>query len=189
MSEEITDLEAFVSSIAQRLIALNFCGGSVTESRMTPSQDEQLPTADVFVSGDEASPAGDARAGVPHFIHRTQLTVQVTDQGNTGKALKAKLETHARIVMGVVLKDPTLRVTLEQQLGLEGIGRVSRVYDQPPEGRQMTARVQVQFELLHRSRWDPDTDALPDLETVSVIVPVAAGDEPPLRLPIAVPTD
>ncbi len=156
-------LEALVESVRAQLAAAQLCGGAVTKNADTPTKDEKLPRADVFVAADDFRPDGDARTGYPTFVHTSKLVVEITDKGNGGPALKAKLCAHADQALAILLCDLRWWGSI-----VEGVGGGAQTYNQPPEGLHTTGAVQLQLDVLWRSAWPPPTASLPNFNTASV---------------------
>lgn len=175
-------LEQFVEAVRARLAAAGICGGAVTKNLGTPSEDARLPSADVFVASDGGRRDGDARAGLPTFVHTTKLVVEITDHANSGPELKAKLCAAAEAALDALLCDLSWGGTV-----LEGIDGIEQTYNQPPEGRAFLGAVQLQIDLLWRSGWQPRTTTLPDFAGMSARVPAPDGSPLP-GIDITVPT-
>jgi hypothetical protein len=171
-------LETWVAAAQARLIAAGLCAGAVTSNRETPSRDEQLPVADVFVTDDEAKPMGGGVTGTFEFEHTAKLCVEVRDHANDGPELRQKLRAHVDIVYAALL--PTF---WDWAADAEGCGGARFAYVNPPEAGETEGRALIQFDILYRSTWDPSTAALPNLATVSV----DAGDGIGATVPVPTP--
>lgn len=147
-------LETFVEAVRAQLLAAGLCSGNVIKTPYTPSRDEQLPQARVFVGHDDGRPHGNPRTGYVKLDHTSQLVVEIIAKGNTGVDLKAALCGYAELVMTSLMRDQSWGGQV-----LEGIGGVRQIYDQPVEGNHVLGRVQVQIDALWRSEWIPGAPA------------------------------
>lgn len=159
------DAETWADAAHARLLAAGLFGGSVTRNRETPSRDDQLPTADVFVSDDEGKPMGGGVTGPVGLEHVTKLCIEVRDAGNDGPELRAKLRAAVALVYGTLL--PTFH---DWAATAEGVGGVRFAYVNPPEGGEVEGRALIQIDILSRTFWEPPTAALPDFSGVTVDV-------------------
>lgn len=156
-------LEALGAAAVQRLIAAGLCGGKVTFQRDTPTQEGELPTADVFVAEDSGEPAGDPRTGYVHLIHTTKLGIEVRMVGPPGAPLRQALATAAGVVYGALL--PTFH---DWAAKAEGMGGIRHTYVTPTDAGDGVARVLILIDILHRQRWEPPTVDLPEFDTLAV---------------------
>ena len=169
-------LDACVTLVRDRLIAAGLCGGSVTAFRETPTQEDDLPTADVFVGEDQGSPDGDTRTGHIRLIHETKIGVEIRGVSNDGTALRTYLSTEAGKVYAAIL--PVFHYIFPKA---EGMGGVRIAYVIPPEAGRVEGRAMILFEILHRQSWEPPTDGIPAFTSVRVTTPTgpAGGATPP----------
>ena len=167
-------LDTVVTTIKARLIAAGLCGGSVTAFRETPTQDDDLPTADVFIGEDSGTPAGDSRTGPVHMVHETKIGVDIRAAAADGVALRSLLSAEAMKVYAAIL--PEFHDLVPKA---EGLAAVRIAYAIPPEAGAVTGRAMVQFEVLHRQMWLPATSGLPAFTTVTTTTPTgpAGGAE------------
>ncbi len=165
--------DTWCDGIRSRLLVAGVAGVSVTEHRETPTRDEQLPTCDIFIAGDEARPtAGSGRTGLPQFEHVTKLGIEIRDVSNDGSTLRRTLHERSQRVLDALL--PTWP---EWLVDGEGIGGLMVMFDVPPDAGEVTGRVQISIDLLWQSQWSiaisEDIDAL---ETVGLDTGIPAGE-------------
>ena len=150
--------------VAQLTTAL-LAGGNVAPHRSMPTQDSLLPAASVTYMGDQAKSDGDARTGIPDFVHRTIFVVDVVDRADDGPSLRTKLAAHSTIICTTLLTNLAWGGDT-----LEGLETVVHSVDLPPEGSVYLGRLQVQITALTRSVWEPVTTDLPDFATVQATI-------------------
>lgn len=173
--------ETIADAMRAQLHAAGVAGGNVERDRNEPTQDDALPWANVVVGADIARPDGDARTGIPTFIHTVTVSVVVYDKGASGLDLRGNLAAHAEAVLTSLLSD------LAWWGGyVEGIGALRQIYESPPDGNYIAGRVQVQLDLLLRSSWAPALPAA-NFATLSAGVATPSGTPQP-GITIAVPT-
>lgn len=181
--------EILTSAVAEQIAALGICDGKVDVEREDPLPDDKLPGANVFISNDDANPAGAPRTGAPSYEHTTKIVVEIEDKANTGRALKSKLGRQVETVLQSLLTDrrwgdPRPGVTPDGFEGIEGIGDIKQIYQLEPRGAFRIGRVQLIIDVLHRSTWDPSLDAgARDLTRIDVRGPGGLGAN------ITVPTE
>ncbi|MGE3064114.1 MAG: hypothetical protein AB7K67_00890 [Hyphomicrobiaceae bacterium] len=158
-------LETWADTAAARLVAAGLCGGSVTRNRETPSRDDALPTADVFVTEDEGQATGGGVTGPVAMRHTAKLAIEIRDHDNDGAALRVKLRGHVQKVYDTLL--PTFWLWAAEA---EGCGGARFTYVTPPEAGETEGRALIQIDILWRSVWTEDVAALPELAEVSVDV-------------------
>jgi hypothetical protein len=172
-----------------KLVAAGLCNGDVDVDRGEPTTDDALPRANIFIPLDTATPEGDGRTGITRLEHKTTLVIEVTARGNTQRAVKAWLAAVAEVTMAVLLSDREWATDADGDPVIEGFGTVRRVYEFPPEGNHIVGRVQVQIEVLTRSHWTADPDALPNFAALNVGVDLTGDGEADLGATIPLPTD
>lgn len=180
--------DAIVLGAQAKLIEAALCAGNVKADHGEPSKDDKLPYANVFISVDDAAPAGDARTGIVDLNHNVKLVVEVIQKHNTARALKTWLGLASEGIMQTLL--PSLEwAVLSGQPFLEGVASVRRVYDLPPDGNHIVGRVQVQISLLARSDWAPDAESLSPFAILNAGVDMGNGEPPVIAANISVPTE
>ena len=166
--------QLWAAAAQARLIAAGLCAGSVTLNRETPSQEDDLPTADIFISDDDGEPEGRGLSGSLEIVHRTKLCIDVRDRDNEGPPLRAKLAAHRDLVYRTLL--PAFHVWA---VAAEGCAGVRYAYVTPPEAGEVDGRVLIQIEILSRSFWSEQP--VDDFLTMHVTTPVAGGDQPAIE--------
>lgn len=179
-------IDRLVDRVVTQLTAANLCGGNVERDRNEPSDDDDLPCANVFATNDAGKPAGDARAGIPHLEHTTKIVVEVRMRANSGVTLKKAMLAAGDAVAANLLCNLAWMGTRSD--GAEGVAGVTQVYNQPPDGNGRTGEVQVQLDVLWRSIWEPETGDMPDLSTVGIAFDVEDGTPQPGAI-VTVPTE
>jgi hypothetical protein len=169
-------METLLEAARTRLVATGFAGGNIQSHRDPPTTAEELPLAGITYDSDIGDADGDPRTGTSDFRHKLTLVIDILDTGLTGAAVMTKLAQHSEHVMRALCVDPwnwSANV-------VEGIDGVRNLTEKSPEGAEIVYRRQVQVDVLYRSQWDPSTDALEYLETVSVDAGDGAGAEFPV---------
>jgi hypothetical protein len=180
---------AIVDGAKARLIATGLASGNVHADYGLPTDDDVLPLVNVFVPADDGTPAGNApRTGTTHLEHATTLVVEVFARANSARAVKAYLGQAAQGITQALLSDLDWATDANGPF-IEGYGRVRRIYDQPPEGNHLLGRVQLQIDVLHAYRYEPDASGLPDLSglTVSIDLDPDSDDAPVIGADIDLP--
>jgi hypothetical protein len=166
-------LDAVVTTVKDRLIAAGLCGGSVTAFRETPTQDDDLPTADVFIGEDSGTPDGDPRTGHVMLIHETKLGIDIRAAAPDGVALRTLLSTEAMKVYAAIL--PEFYALMPYA---EGLAAARIAYVIPPESGAVIGRAMVQFEILHRQSWEPTTTDAFNAMTITTPGGLSGGAAP-----------
>ncbi len=156
-------VETWAAAARTRLIAAGLCAGIVTLNRSTPSRDDDLPTADVFVTEDDGKTTGGGVSGIIAMEHTTKLCIEIRDHDNDGAALRAKLRAHVQKTYDTLLPDFWGWAT-----DAEGCGGARFAYVVPPEAGETEGRALVQIDILWRSYWEPSTAGLVELSEVSI---------------------
>lgn len=176
-----------VGRVRAQLEAAGVCDGRVTRDRNEPSTDRQLPIANVFVSSDDAKPAGDPRTSVFEFVHTATLCVEVRVAANTGPDLKFAMQSQAGTVLACLMRDASWWGSRED--GVEGIASVRQIYNLPPDGNERIGEVQIQLDVLWRQVWEPLLpDDVGEFSTLSARVAVPDGTPQP-GADVSVPTE
>lgn len=176
-----------VERVRSQIATAGICAGRVMRDRNEPSTDKTLPVANVFVSHDEAKPAGDPRSNPFEFIHTTTLCVEVRVAANTGPELKYAMQQQSGLVLACLMRNQAWWG--QSSDGVEGLAAVRQVYNLPPEGNERIGGVQVQIDVLWRQIWEPVIgDDVGDFSTLSARVSVPDGTPQP-GADVSVPTE
>ena len=135
---------------------------TVSKARTFPKQDGDLPYAAVWMAGEHTEPAGEANTGVPFFLHRMTLIIDVMAKGATEDALDADLAAMTEGVRALLLTSPTWLALVE------GVERCDTRYEYPKEATSIMAQGTIELEVTYRSMWEP---TLPALREVVVTYP------------------
>lgn len=181
--------DAIALGAKARLLLTGLAGGNIDVDRGNPTTDAILPYVNIYVQGDTAAADGGARTSVAKFDHGIMLMIEMLARGNTQRAVKAGLALAGEGILDALLADHDWAL-LSGKRCIEGFGKLNRMYDFPADGNHLIGRLQLQIEVLHRTRWEPSTEGLPDLATISFGVDLDNGDDtPPIGIIIDVPTD
>lgn len=164
-------METLLAAAHTRLVATGFAGGNLLKHRDPPTTADELPLAGITYDNDDAKADGDPRTGTSDFQHKLTLVIDVLDTGVDGAATMTKLALHSEHIMRALCVDPW---NWSADV-VEGIDGVRNLTEKSPEGAEIVYRRQVQVDILYRSQWDPNTDAIEFLETVSVDAGNGAG--------------
>lgn len=158
------DHERWADNAAALLIAANLCAGNVTRNRDTPSQDDELPTADVFIGEDNARSSSRAgNQGYLQFEHTAKLGIEIRRAENDGVAARAALVIDVGIVM-----DTLLRRFFEWADDAEGCTGYRVAYLTATEGTYTEARAAISIDIASHSGWPAPDAGLPDFTSTSV---------------------
>ena len=137
---------------------------NVYRQKTTPTKDDQLPVAAVWIVRDDTLPMGDANVGTPSFDHTYTLCIDVLMKAATDDALTATLDDLGMKTRTALLCDGTWR-----QL-FEGIERCSIHPIYPKETNVTFVQAAIEVVVTFRSAWPP---YLPnDLKSIVVGVEV-----------------
>lgn len=164
MTTPVLAHETWADNAQALLIAAGLCGGSVTRNRDTPSADDDLPTADIFIGDDQAS-SDDRRGnqGPLDFTHVAKLGIEIRRKANSGEEGRAELAIDAALVMNTLL--PRFFLWAAEAEGCPGY-RIA--YLTATEGQFVETRVAIQIDIASRSSWPAPADDLPNLEFVRI---------------------
>jgi len=161
-----TDL---VDATVARLTAAGVCAGNVDKDRAEPASVDELPIAIVHVMTDKAKADGDARTGVPDFVHELALCVDIFAKGQSGAGVKSYLYAAGEAVMQALLAD-------QGWVGIgEGINTVEQAYLLSKEGEFTFSGLRIEFAILHRTTWPPSAANLPDFDGLTIAIETGDG--------------
>ena len=134
---------------------------NVYRNKTTPTKDDQLPFAAVWMVRDETTPMGDANVGTPSFDHTYTLCIDVGMTAASDDALTATLDDLSLKTRTALLCDNDWRQTFE------GIERCSIHPVYPKETNLFFVQASIEVVVTFRSAWPP---YLPNtLESVGII--------------------
>ena len=170
--------EAIVLGARDAIAAAAIPGLTVAADHGQPTQEERLPFCDVFVGLDDAGPDGDPRTGIVRLVNRVALAIEITARGNSQREAKAWLAAAGETVLTKLLTTREWALLASEPV-IEGFGHVRRAYVAPPDGNHVLVKLQIEIQVLARSRFAPDAAALPDFATLSLGLDMANGDDDP----------
>ncbi len=135
---------------------------NVYRQKTTPTKDDQLPAAAVWMVRDDTAPMGDANLGTPSFDHTYTLCIDVLLSAASDDALTATLDDFSLKTRSALLCDSDWRQTFE------GIERCSIHPVYPKETNLFFVQAAIEVVVTFRSAWPP---YLPnELKTIGVTV-------------------
>lgn len=164
MTDAVLQPEIWANNARTLLVAAGLCAGNVTRNRDTPSRDDELPTADLFIGSDEArSESRRGNQGHLQFDHKTTLGIEIRRGENDGPEARAKLAIDAALVLNTLL--PRFWDWAPQAEGCTGY---RLAYLTATEGALVESRVAIQIEITSHSDWPAPSEDLPDLQSIGV---------------------
>ena len=152
---------------------------NVFRNKTTPTKDDHLPCAAVWLVRDDTEPMGDANLGTPSFDHKLTICVDVLMSAASDDALTAVLDDLALKTRTALMCDNAWRQTFE------GIERCSIHPVYPKDTNLIFVQAAIEVVVTFRSAWPP---YLPnDLTEINVTVQptqrwtcsVCAAENPP----------
>ena len=122
---------------------------NVYKQKTTPTKDDQLPAAAVWMVRDDTAPMGDANVGTPSFDHTYTLCIDVLLTAASDDALTATLDDFSLKTRAALLCDADWRQTFE------GIERCSIHPIYPKETNLFFVQAAIEVVVTFRSAWPP----------------------------------
>lgn len=140
---------------------------NVFRNKTTPTKDDQLPFAAVWMVRDETSPMGDDNVGTPSFDHTYTLCIDVGITAASDDALTAALDDLSLKTRTALLCDADWRQTFE------GVERCSIHPAYPKDTNLIFVQASIEVVVTFRSIWPP---YLPNqLNSIGVVTNKAPG--------------
>lgn len=166
MTNHVLQAEEWADNARDLLVAAGLLGSAdrITRNRDSPSSDDQLPTADIFIGSDEArSESRRGNQGFLQFDHKLTLGIEIRRAEDDGEEARAKLAIDAALVL-----DTLLPRFFSWAAGAEGCPGYRTAFLTATEGTKTEARVAIQIEITSHSEWPAPDNDLPDLNVISV---------------------